>query len=107
LLLLIALLGSVLGVSLAMYLYWSPVQFHRIEGLQPRYYLPLIPFVLLLFSRERLGATLENYLPARLRERLLFVTATMYVAAVLYTPWVAAHRFYNLGLTAAVKLVLR
>jgi uncharacterized membrane protein len=107
LLLLIALLGSVLGVSLAMYLYWSPVQFHRIEGLQPRYYLPLIPFVLLLFSRERLGATLENYLPARLRERLLFFTATMYVAAVLYTPWVAAHRFYNLGLTAAVKLVLR
>lgn len=107
LLLLLALLGSIAGVSLAMYLDWTAVQSHRIDGLQHRYYLPMIPFALLLFSRRRFKAMAGNNPPGRRRERLLLAMAVVYVSAVLYTPWVAAHRFYDLNLRTATRLVLR
>jgi uncharacterized membrane protein len=44
LLLTMALVGSLVGLTLAMYLYGSPVAGETVEGLQGRYFLLLVPF---------------------------------------------------------------
>lgn len=104
----LCLLGAVLlataaAISLAMYVTWTPPQSHRIEGLQHRYYLPLLPFALLLVPRIWLKAMPGT----RRRGQLVLAATAIYLAAVLFTPWVAAQRFYGLGLRSAAKVVMK
>jgi uncharacterized membrane protein len=49
--------GTMLLLSLAQYLLWSPVGGAIIEGLQGRYFLPIAPLVLLAISANRLRWT--------------------------------------------------
>jgi uncharacterized membrane protein len=106
--LLFILLTIVVAISLAEYIIWTPLAAKRIEGLQFRYYLPLIPFAFLLLpgnfqassgKRIRAGKTLR-------KKAVLWSTAALLIA-VLYTPWVVAHRYYNLGLSAALGLAFK
>ncbi len=106
-LLLAMLLGTVLLMSLSEYLIWTPVGVPAVRGLQSRYYLPLLPFVLMLSTR--MGSRLPRWMSQapRLRGRLLLAGTALYVTAVMATPWVAARRFYDLDLVAATRLLGR
>ena len=50
-LLLIMILISVAGIFGAMYLYWSKYKLDYVDGVQGRYFLPLLPFIALIFIR--------------------------------------------------------
>jgi uncharacterized membrane protein len=96
-LLVVALVGAVFGVSLAEFLVWTPAASHVVGGLQSRYYLPLLfPCFLLLPAQSLVSRCM--------RDRLLLVALLMIVPAVLWTPWVAAHRFYGEGLLSALRV---
>ena len=96
------LLGTVLLISLSEYIIWSPVGGPAVRGLQSRYYLPLLPFTLML--PVRIGA---RTMAPRLRGRLLLAGTALFVLAVMATPSIAARRFYDLNLVAATRLLER
>ncbi len=104
-LLLAMLLGTVLLLSLSEYLIWTPVGAPVVNGLQSRYYLPLLPFTLMLPTWRRTSqARWPNPAP-RLRARLLLAGTALFLFAAMATPWIAARRFYNLDLVAATRLL--
>jgi uncharacterized membrane protein len=95
LLLAVAILGIVFALSLAEYLIWTPVGARAVEGLQNRYYLPLVPFALLL--------TLPGAVRGRWRERLWqyrYAAVAIFLATDFILPFVLAHRYYGTGLLA-------
>lgn len=47
------LLATLLGISLTMYLVWTPVGASTVEGVQGRYFHPIAPLVILLFANRR------------------------------------------------------
>ena len=47
---LVALLGSFAGIVLASYLTWTPIGADRVEGIQGRYFLPLLPLAGVTFG---------------------------------------------------------
>ncbi len=100
-----SLLGTVLLMSLSEYLIWTPVGVPAVRGLQSRYYLPLLPFTLLLPVWKELHLPRWLKVAPRLRGRLLLAGTAVFLLAVLITPWVAARRFYNLDLVAATRLL--
>lgn len=51
---------SVLAICTSLYVWWTPIGDSRILGLQGRYFLPLLPGVLLAAIRERDGARETN-----------------------------------------------
>ncbi len=106
-LLLAMLLGTVLLMSLSEYLIWTPVGVPAVRGLQARYYLPLLPFLLVfpVWMRPWLPRWLR--LAPYLRGKLLLAGAALFVIAVLATPWIAARHFYNLDLVQATRLLRR
>jgi uncharacterized membrane protein len=81
---------------------WTPVGARVLDGPLARYYLPLVPFVLLL-SSERVRA----WGGVRTRAWLLPLVMLLFLAGVLTTPWVAARRFYNAGPEVVLKTALR
>lgn len=110
--LVLALVAVIAGISLAEYIIWNSPGSHRVEGLQSRYYLPIVPLVFFLFSREwqekdNVAGMRAIALGARRKESLLVAAGLIFVAAVLYTPWIAAHSFYKLGLGEAAHLALK
>ncbi len=105
LVLLLALAATVVGISLAEYITWTPVGARTIEGIQSRYYVPLYP-LLWLALRGRL-ILLRPASLSRWGRRVLPIATGVLVVAVLATPWIAARRFYDSGLVAALHETLR
>jgi uncharacterized membrane protein len=95
-LLAVLLLAIVAGISLAEYVMWTPPASNQIEGLQARYYLPLVPATLLAVAG--LGQSGTKKLPDNQRERWLLVATAVLILIVGYTPWLAEHRFYAASL---------
>lgn len=52
---LVAMLGTVALMSVGLYLWWTPVGSHTIEGIQARYLIPLLPLLAVLLDVEALG----------------------------------------------------
>jgi hypothetical protein len=100
--LVLALGATVSGISFAEYIIWTPPEAHAVLGLQSRYYLPLVPFFFFLFTWGRWRGE-----RGRRSEMFLQTAGILFVAAVLCTPWVAAHRFYKKDLLSALSVALR
>ncbi len=83
-LLLAATAAPLLGISLAEYLIWTPPGHPTVYGIQPRYWLPLMPLATMLW-------------PIKIPPRpWLLIPATTLLAAVACTlPWFAARAFYQ------------
>jgi uncharacterized membrane protein len=105
--LLVALVGTIAAVWLAEYLFWTAPGTLHVGGLQSRYFLPLMPFVLLLGWQWGPGL-LRRFLTAeRMCERVRFAAAAMFLAGVFYAPWAAARVFYLSGPATALHFLLR
>ena len=97
LLLAAAVAGSAAAMSLAEYLIWSVPGSAVVQGLQARYYLPLLLLLALaLPARPLLRAG------SRGRQTLPALAFAVFVLCVLAVPLLAAHRFYDSGLIAAL-----
>lgn len=105
LVLILAVAATVLGVSLADYIVWTPVGARAVSGIQSRYFVPLYPLVWLA-----LRGWIVMLRPASFRgwgRKVLPIATGLLVVAVLATPWVAARRFYDSDLVAALRATLR
>ena len=95
-----AIAGSLLGVALAEYIIWTPPGFHTVYGVQPRYWLPVMPLGMLL------AAGTQRSLPRGRTWLLLSATGLLAIIACTL-PWMVAHAFYREGLMHVVLLNLR
>ena len=87
--------GSLLGVSLAEYVIWTPPGFYTVYGVQPRYWLPVMPLALLLVSGRRRNGWLQAVGGAGL-------------AAIACTlPWIVLHVFGETNVGPASLLNMR
>jgi len=90
-----------LGISLAEYVIWTPPGFGTVYGIQPRYWLPMMPLATMLaMGRLRIGGE-------QLRAWGLLAAATGLAALACTLPWFAAHAFYREGLARVLELNLR
>jgi hypothetical protein len=109
--LLFALVAVCAAIALAEYIAFTPPGASWIGCLQARYYLPLLPFFFLLLQHyiprsEDAGRQPSAFsLLDQRRGRLLFLAGVIFLAGVLYTPWEAAHGFYNMGLISAFRVI--
>jgi uncharacterized membrane protein len=97
-----SLLAVILGISFAEYLIWTPVGAHKLEGPLARYYLPLVPFVLLLSSEHA-----RAWKNATARRWTLSATMALFLVAVCTTPWVVARRNYSASPARVAQTALR
>jgi uncharacterized membrane protein len=100
-LLALAVLAPLLGISAAEYLIWTPPGLHTVYGVQPRYWLPVMPFGLLLLQGR---VTLP--IPLRWRSRMLLCATASFAAIACTLPSIAAHAFYREGIFAVLRLNL-
>jgi hypothetical protein len=93
-----AALASAAAMSLAEYLIWTVPGASDVAGLQSRYYLPLLTLLALaLPGRPMLR------LPPGIRRWALPAAYVAFLACIVSLPLVAAHRFYDQGLLAALR----
>ncbi len=85
---------ALLGISLAEYVIWTPPGLATVYGVQPRYWLPVLPFLALL-TAGRCSST-----------RWLLPAAGLSVAVAASLPAVAARMFYGEGLLRVLRLNL-
>ena len=92
-LLALCVVGPLAGVSLAEYVIWTPPGFYTVYGVQPRYWLPVMPLALLLVSGKR-------------RWRTNWVTAAgSGLALMAFTlPWVVGRVFYGESVWRVLRL---
>jgi uncharacterized membrane protein len=95
LLLTAAVVVPLLGISLAEYIIWTPPGFWTVYGIQPRYWLPMLPLAILLVKSRTTGTP---------RPRCLMAAAGVVAAIACTLPWVAAMAFYRGGLGAVLRL---
>jgi hypothetical protein len=89
----LAVVAPLLGIALAEYVIWTPPGFHSVYGVQPRYWLPIVPLALLLVKSF-----------AWPEPRRLLLPATALVTAIACTlPVMAAHAFYRDGLIRVLR----
>ena len=60
------------GISLPLYLTYTPLQFDGILGMQGRYYIPILPLVFITFSFKASGVNWVNFF-VELQNRILWV----------------------------------
>jgi hypothetical protein len=107
--LILAVLAVCGAISLVEYIVFTPPEASWVACLEGRYYLPLAALACLLIRRKPAALNLEAQRApgarsnGSRRQLLLTCAASVFLIGVLYTPWVAAHGFYNLGLGAAFQ----
>jgi hypothetical protein len=101
-LMLIAVVAPLVAISAAEYVIWTPPGLATVYGVQPRYWLPVLPAMMLLGTGWRTPRG-EN----RRRSRLLAAAAVVLACVACTLPWMAARAFYRAGLMEAVRINLR
>ncbi len=84
--------AALLGISAAEYLIWTPPGLSTVYGIQPRYWLPVMPLGMML-----LQGAIPMPIPPRLRERLLAGMLVVLLAIACTLPLVAQQAFYRDG----------
>lgn len=102
LLIFLAVIIPLVGISIAEYLIWTPLGLRTVYGVQPRYWLPVLPAMMLLVTSWRTQKRAE------LRREWLLLPTTILLACVACTlPWMEARAFYRARLMQAVRINLR
>jgi uncharacterized membrane protein len=101
-LLLASVLASIVAISLAEYLVWTPVGGHKLEGPLPRYYPPFVPFLLLLSSGR-----LRVWKSSGRTGWIVAASSALFSFVLLTPPWLLSHRYYGLGPIAVLRATLR
>lgn len=99
-----AIAGPLLGLSLAEYMIWTPPGLRTVYGLQPRYWLPVFPAIMLLAAclpRPNLRRARNT---RHFADRLLCATALALALVACTLPWMEAHAFYRTGLLPVLRL---
>ena len=98
----VALLAVSETMFFAEYLIWNAPGSGQIDGVQARYYLPFFCFAFLLGSRRPVEPV-HFALPGKgIQRSLLGMAMATYFAGVAYTPFLLAHRYYNMNLFATL-----
>ena len=97
-LLAVCVAGLLLGLSLAEYIIWTPPGWHTVYGIQPRYWLPIMPLATMLLQ-GRLPVRKTTWLPLAASAVLAIVACTL--------PYMAAHAFYRESIAQVLHLNLR
>jgi len=101
-LMLIAVVAPLVAISVAEYLIWTPPGLATVYGVQPRYWLPVLPGMMLLVTGWRAPRGESG------RRPWLLAAVTMLLICVACTlPWMAARAFYRAGLMEAVRINLQ
>jgi hypothetical protein len=102
-LMLIAVVAPLVAISVAEYVIWTPPGLATVYGVQPRYWLPVLPAMMLLVTgwRAPWGRSGQR------REWFLMAAAIVLVCVACTLPWMAARAFYRAGLIEAVRINLR
>jgi len=79
----IAVLASIFALFLVMYLSWANVGAELVQGIQGRYFIPLIPFIALALPRLRIPHAAALRLVAAVPVLLLAAWSTGYLPALL------------------------
>lgn len=95
----VAVGGSLLGISAAEYVIWTPVGLGTVYGIQPRYWLPVVPIALLLL-REARGKTLPLW-----RERTVLAAGLGSALIALTLPLMCAQAFWRASVWHVVTVV--
>jgi uncharacterized membrane protein len=101
LLLAAAVAGPILGIALAEYIIWTPPGVHTVYGIQPRYWLPIMPLAAML---------LAGHLPVpktaqKTAKAWLLVSATTLLALIACTlPWMVSAAFYRDSVVHVLQL---
>lgn len=92
----VCVLSALLGISAAEYVIWTPPGLSTVYGVQPRYWLPLLPLATMLLQ--------GRVLPPR--KWLLAGAAALLAITACTLPWMAAQAFYREGLARVLRLNL-
>jgi uncharacterized membrane protein len=101
-LLTVAVVGTLVGLSVAEYLIWTPPGMNRVFGLQPRYWLPVLPAGMLLVTGVRPRWMRSS--DVERRDWVLIGAAGVLCLMGCTLPWMEAHAFYRMGLAPVVRL---
>jgi Predicted membrane protein (DUF2142) len=101
-LLALSVAAPLLGISLAEYIIWTPPGWHTVYGVQPRYWLPVMPLATMLLQsvlRLRWAGAVRTWLLAGATAVLAIIACTL--------PWMVAHAFYRDSVAHVLELNLR
>jgi hypothetical protein len=102
-LMLIAAAVPLVAISAAEYVIWTPPGLATVYGVQPRYWLPVLPAMMLLATGWRAPRAESS----RWRSWLLVATTILLAGVACTLPWMAARAFYRAGFMEAVRINLR
>jgi uncharacterized membrane protein len=94
-----AVVAPLLGISLAEYLIWTPPGHATVYGIQPRYWLPVLPAATLL-----LQGRLQLFV--RQGARLLLPATVLLILLACTLPWFVAKAFYMASILQVLHRVL-
>ena len=100
----VAVGGSLVGITLAEYVIWTPPGGHVVDGVQPRYWLPVMPLGMLLIRGLLDGA---GWRPGRGRDWVVAWAAGVLGVIACTLPWMVAEAFYGEGVAQVLRLNLR
>jgi hypothetical protein len=101
-LILTAVVVPLIAISVAEYLIWTPPGLATVYGVQPRYWLPVLPAMMLLAASWRTPRSESRRGP----EWLLLAAVLVLVCVAATLPSMAARAFYRVGLIEAVRINL-
>ncbi len=90
------------GISAAEYVIWTPPGLGTVYGIQPRYWLPVMPLGMMLVQ----GA-IPMPIATKIRWTLLLWTGVLVMTTACTLPFVAARVFYRDGLAQVLRINLR
>ena len=99
----LAVVVPLVAISVAEYVIWTPPGLATVYGVQPRYWLPVLPAMMLLATSWRSPHAAN----ARWRKASLIAAAMVLACVACTLPWMAARAFYRVGLLEAVRINLQ